>query len=96
MADTAERTPPLFPVQQVWTLALNNQLTVPAAFDASRAYFAIDGDRLVAYDLVSGEQRWIAEAAPIVAPATGDGLVFVVDAELPDEEDKDGFEAYAS
>ena len=78
---TADRRPPFFPVQQVWTLALNNQLTVPAAFDASRAYFPIEGDRLAAYDVVTGEQRWMVTAAPIVAPATGDGLVFVVDAE---------------
>jgi len=33
-------------------------LTVPAAYDGTRAFFAIEGDRLVAYDIVSGEQRW--------------------------------------
>jgi hypothetical protein len=77
-----DRTPPpLFPVQPVWTLALNNLLVVPTAYDETHAFFSIEGDRLVAYDLMSGEQRWLVSARPLVQPATGDGLVFVVESE---------------
>ena len=78
----ADRTPPaLFPVQPVWTLALNNLLVVPTAYDETHAFFSIEGDRLVAYDLASGEQRWLVSARPVVEPATGNGLVFVIESE---------------
>ena len=67
---------PFFPVRTVWSLALNNQLRQPPAYDATRGYFAIDGDRLVAYDLVSGTQQWIVPAALTSAPAAGGGSIF--------------------
>jgi outer membrane protein assembly factor BamB len=77
-----DRTPAaLFPIQPVWTLALNNLLIAPTAYDETHAFFSIAGDRLVAYDVMSGEQRWLVSARPQVEPATGDGLVFVVEAE---------------
>jgi len=77
-----DRTPPaLFPVLPVWTLALNNLLVVATAYDETHAFFSIEGDRLVAYDLTSGEQRWLVSARPLVEPATGDGLVFVIESE---------------
>jgi outer membrane protein assembly factor BamB len=68
-------------VQPVWTLALNNPIVVPPVYDATRAFFAIDGDRLVAYDVMSGEQRWLVSARPVVEPAIGDGLIYVVEPE---------------
>jgi outer membrane protein assembly factor BamB len=77
-----DRTPlSLFPVQPLWTLALNNQLTVPPAFDAGIGYFSIEGGRIVAYDLGSGSRKWIINAQPRIEPATGDGLLFVVETE---------------
>jgi outer membrane protein assembly factor BamB len=79
-ASKGDRTPfALFPAQKVWTLELKNLLTAPAAFDATRAFFSIEGDRLVAYDILSGEQQWLIDVKPRVAPATGDDLVFVID-----------------
>ena len=76
----ADRTPPaLFPIQGVWTLALNNMLAVPAAYDGTRAFFVIEGDRLVAYDIVSGEQRWLVPSRTQLQPAAGDDLLFVVE-----------------
>src|ERR1019366_1960064 len=57
-------------------LALNNQLTVPPAYDATRAYFPIEGDRLVAYDYETGEQAWTASIKAEWEPTTGDGLLF--------------------
>ena len=54
----------LFPTRPVWTLALNNQMTAPPAYDATRAFFSIDGDRVVCYELLSGTQLWIANLRP--------------------------------
>lgn len=67
----------LFPVRAVWTLALNNPLTVPPVYSGSHAYFAIEGDRLVAYELERGRQEWMASAHAEIEPAVGDGLIFI-------------------
>jgi outer membrane protein assembly factor BamB len=72
----------LFPVRSIWTLALNNQLAVPAAYDGERGYFAIAGDRLVAYDLATGTQQWLVSARPRMRPAVGDGLIFSIEPDL--------------
>ena len=65
----------LFPVRSVWTLALNNPLTVPPAYDATHAFFSIASDRIVAYDRKTGTQKWIVSAQPQFEPSTGDGLL---------------------
>jgi outer membrane protein assembly factor BamB len=70
----------LLPLETVWTLALNNQLTAPPAYDRSRAYFPIEGHRLVAYDLLTGRQSWLVDAEPLFEPATGEDLVFLAEA----------------
>jgi outer membrane protein assembly factor BamB len=41
------------------------------------AYFAIEGGRLVAYELKSGRQEWIASVEARLEPAVGDGLIFI-------------------
>ena len=69
----------LFPTRPVWTLALNNQITVPPAYDDTRAFFSIEGDRVVCYELLSGTQQWIANVRPRMEPVAGDGLLFIVD-----------------
>ena len=71
----------VFPTRPIWTLALNNQLTVPPAYEATRAFFSIDGDRIVCYDLLSGTQQWLVTARPQMEPAAGDGLLFLVEPE---------------
>ena len=71
---------PLFPVRAVWTLTLNNALIAPPAYSRSHAYFAIEGDRLVAYEWEHGRQTWIVSARPVVEPVEGDGLLFVPEA----------------
>ncbi len=70
---------PLLPTRTVWTLALNNQLTAPPAFDDANAYFPIEGDRLAAYGIFSGTQKWIVSARPQSALVTGDSLLFFVE-----------------
>ena len=71
----------LVPVRSVWTLALNNQLTLPPAYDATRAYFSIEHDRLVAYDIASGAQMWLVDMQAVFQPAAGDDLVFLAAAD---------------
>ncbi len=75
--ETDEPPLSLFPARAVWTLALNNPLTVPPVYFGTHAYFAIAGDRLVAYDLTRGSQEWLVPARPEFEPAAGDGLLFV-------------------
>ena len=67
------------PVETVWGLALNNTLTWPPAYEGTHAFFAIDGDRLVAYDLISGTQEWTITARPLMEPVAGDGLLFIIE-----------------
>ena len=67
----------LFPLKPLWTLALNNGLTAPPAFDATRGFFPLDGDQIAAYNLVTGALLWVMPAGTRVEPATGDDLVFV-------------------
>lgn len=69
----------LFPVHTIWTLALNSQLTVPPAYDATRGYFALERQRLVAYDLTTGSRRWLVTANPQMELAVGEELVFLVE-----------------
>ena len=72
----------LLPVEPVWTLALNARAAADPAFDASRAYFALDDDRVVAYDLWSGEQAWLISARVRSALTAGDGLLFFAGANV--------------
>jgi hypothetical protein len=71
---------PLFPLSVVWTLPLGNALTAAPAYDATRAYFAIEGDRIVAYSMPEGTRLWIADIATTMDPVAGDDLLFVVTA----------------
>ena len=80
LAKAAKTPPALVPTRAVWTLVLNNQLIAAPTYDATHAFFAIDGDRLVAYALPDGKRLWIVPAHPLMPPTTGDGLVFLVEA----------------
>jgi len=79
--DAAPPPPPpsLFPIQQLWTLALNSQMPAPPAFDGAIGYFQIDHDRVVAYELGPGTRKWIIDAHPEADPAAGGGLLFMVE-----------------
>ena len=69
----------LFPVRQAWSLAIGSQLTVVPAYDEARVYFSLEGDRIVAYDIVSGHRLWLVTARPQMEPVAGGGLLFVVE-----------------
>ena len=66
----AADSPPLalFPIRQIWTLALNSQISVAPAYDSERVFFSLDGDRLVAPMAQLGQ-----EAVPVPGGATGAG-----------------------
>ena len=73
-----DRTPlSLFPVTAAWTIALNNATTAPPAYDGTRGYFPIEGNRIAAYDLTRGTLLWVASASSTMGPAAGDGLIFL-------------------
>jgi outer membrane protein assembly factor BamB len=74
-----DKPPSLVPIQTLWTLPLNNQLTVAPAYEKLRAFFAIAGDRIVAYDLLTGKQLWLVSAQPQMDLVAGDGLLFLVE-----------------
>jgi outer membrane protein assembly factor BamB len=76
MASATTAPMPFWPLRTVWTLALNNQLVQPPAFDDSNGYFAIEGDRLVAYEMKNGARRWNVDAKLASAPVAGGGFVF--------------------
>jgi outer membrane protein assembly factor BamB len=76
-----DRTPlSLFPLKTLWTLGLNNSLTAPPAFDATRGFFPLEGDQLAAYNLATGARLWVASIRTKTEPAAGDDRIFVVGA----------------
>ena len=42
-----------------------------------RAFFAIEGDRIAAYDLLTGRLQWLVTAHPEMPPVAGGELVFI-------------------
>jgi outer membrane protein assembly factor BamB len=70
---------PFWPIVPVWTLALNNEITDEPTFDDTHAFFSIEHNRLVAYDLSSGKQLWLMDAHPERAPVAGGGFLFIVE-----------------
>ncbi len=75
-----DKTPlAVFPLEARWTLALNLQLapgTAPA-YEGTRAFFPLEDERIVAYDLAHGSQLWIAPANAALSPIAGNDLLFV-------------------
>jgi outer membrane protein assembly factor BamB len=71
----------LFPTRPLWTLALKNVLTAPPAVDGASAYFPIEGDRIAAYDLESGDLRWVISSHAQSEPAVGPLAIYVVEPE---------------
>lgn len=70
-------------------------MTQPAAFAGPHGYFSIEGDRLVAYDLIRGEQRWLVSAAVTTTPLPTDGRIFIVQADsIAALSDEDGGEVW--
>ncbi|MGC4082016.1 MAG: PQQ-binding-like beta-propeller repeat protein [Vicinamibacterales bacterium] len=71
----------LFPALPVFDHALDQFVTAPPAFAGTRAFFAAGTDQITAFDLVLGTEAWQASGSPISAPAAGDGLLYLAEAE---------------
>jgi outer membrane protein assembly factor BamB len=71
----------LLPAEPVWTLALNARAMADPAFGDGRAYFALEADRVTAYDVVSGDRAWVAAVKVPTALVAGDDRLFVVNAD---------------
>jgi len=71
----------LFPVAPLWTLALNTDISAPPAFDGNLGFFALDGHRIVCYELAHGTEKWLVAADPLHEPTAGDGLLFTAEPE---------------
>jgi outer membrane protein assembly factor BamB len=67
----------IFPVEQIWQVDLEHDLTAPPGFDDLQAYVPEDGGQLVAYVLVNGRQRWSVHLPTALTPAAGGNLVYV-------------------
>ena len=70
---------PLFPTRTLWRLGLDAALTAEPGFSGDHAYFAIEGDRLAAYDLDVGQLLWLVSARTASEPVAGGGLLFIVE-----------------
>src|SRR5581483_3815586 len=80
----AAKTPepvPLVPLQAVWTLALNSHITVRPTYDATRAYFAIEENRIAAYEVQSGTRLWLESARAVLPGAATDNLLILAEAD---------------
>lgn len=60
-----------------WLVPLETPPAAALAFDAATAYVPLRGGGLVAVELDRGVVRWRRDLATTIAPASGDGLVFV-------------------
>lgn len=81
----------LFPVRAAWSLALNATLAAPVGFAGTRGYLPMEGNRLAAYDLSSGELLWITPVESRSQPVAGESLVFILEpAGLTARHDLDG------
>jgi outer membrane protein assembly factor BamB len=88
-------TPVLFPTRTLWTLDLNVAMTAPAAFYKRHAFFPIEEGRIVAYDLLDGDQLWMADVATTSRPAASPDCLFVaVEDGIVALSDEDGREVW--
>lgn len=58
---------------------MNSRITQPPAYDATRGYFAVDQNRIVAYNLISGTRLWIVTATPQMPLVAGGDLLFLIE-----------------
>ena len=81
VAQTLPKSPTRFAFKTAWTVALNGSLSAPPTFNGARGYVPLDEQRLVAYDLSAGTDVWTTKTNVRSQPASGDGLVFIVESD---------------
>ncbi|MGE3706967.1 MAG: PQQ-binding-like beta-propeller repeat protein, partial [Vicinamibacterales bacterium] len=68
----------LFPVRTQWSVTIDAGLGGRPVFDGAVAYVPLGGDRLAAYDLIRGDQRWNIPHEPPSAMVAAEGALFLV------------------
>jgi outer membrane protein assembly factor BamB len=74
----APAAPPPASFDARWVTAFETAPSARPGFDANTAYVPLTGGQLVAVDLDRGTIRWKIEVTTPFTPATGGGLVFIV------------------
>jgi eukaryotic-like serine/threonine-protein kinase len=62
-------------------MPLNNALTAAPAYDDTRAFLPLEGNQLIAFDVIGRRVLWTAAIATTVEPVVGDGLIYIIEAE---------------
>lgn len=93
MAKPSAPAPPRFRIE--WTVPLQGSLTAPPTFAGARGFFPLDEDRLTAKNLADGADVWSISGSSLFQPATGEGLVFLVEpSRIRAVRQEDGSEAW--
>ena len=72
-------TPPAAPpLDARWSVTFTSVPVATPGYDATSAYIPLKDGQLVAVSLDRGTIRWTLERATAFTPATGGGLVFIV------------------
>jgi PQQ-like domain len=66
-----------FPSQARWTLAFDQPLAAPPAYDGESGFFPLEDGRILVYELNRGTLKWQAPVRTQKPPVVGDGLLFV-------------------
>jgi outer membrane protein assembly factor BamB len=74
----APAAPPPASFDARWVTAFETTPSARPGFDANTAYVPLTGGQLAAVDLDRGTIRWKLDVATPLTPATGGGLVFIV------------------
>jgi outer membrane protein assembly factor BamB len=66
----------IFPLLPKWSITLQVPPAFPPAYDAARAFVALQNNQLMSVSLETGKSEWSLESSTTAAPAAGDSLVF--------------------
>lgn len=77
--DQAPAAPPPVSFDARWSTDFESTPAAAPGFDRTTAYVPLTDGELVAVDLDRGTIRWRIAVTTTLTPATGDGLVFIVD-----------------
>lgn len=70
-----------------WAVAFDSPPAATPGFDQTTAYVPLKAGQLVAVNLDRGTERWRLDVATAFTPATGEGLVFTINAEIIEARD---------
>lgn len=83
----APATPPPASFDARWVTAFETTPAARPGFDSNTAYVPLTGGQLAAVDLDRGTIRWRLDVPTTLTPATGGGLVFIVNEQMIEARD---------